>query len=407
MQIFTTLYEPCRRCFCLYTLPYRDRRKRKSVIISPQHCRIVGVRTEHSYLHSALFQRQNAIVAQQRHSLSRHVGGKLTVLLARHDAHRQSGPLHKRVIVKVSKLETGFQQTFQRSVDILFAHLSLLQSLAQRAVVASTFEVGARHQGACAGVALSLRKTVSPRLPEVAHRSAVTRHKSLKAPFSTQYLLQIARIAAARFAIDALIGTHHLFHIAVNHKRLERRQIGLPQVARRQILHIEAVAAPFRTAVHGKMLGTSQQFHIFVLRFVVVRSIVVALQSAHHGQSHTRRQIRVFAICLLSAPPARIAEYVYVGCPERQSAILFHGVRTLGLGILGTRLVARRRKHLIYQLVVPRCGHTYCHRKHCGSTVACHSVQRLVPPLELRYSEPRYGRRIVHHQRYFLLYRQS
>ena len=392
MQIVATLYKPCRRCFCLYTLPYRYRRKRNSVIIAPQHCRIVGIRTEHGYLHSALFQRQNTVVAQQRHSLSRHVGGKLPVLLARNDAHRQSGPFHKRVIVKVSKFETGFQQTFQRSVYILFAHLSLLQGLAQRAVVASTFKVGARHQSTCTGVALGLRKTMSPRLPEVAHRSAVARHKSLKSPFSTQYLLQIACVATARFAVYALIGTHHFLHSAVNHKRLERRQICLPQVTRRQILHIETVAAPFRTAVHGKMLCTSQQFHILVLRFAAVRSIVVALQSAHHGQSHARRQIRIFAVCLLPASPTRIAKYVYVWCPERQSAILFHRVRALGLGILGTRLVARRTENLIYQFVVPRRSHAYCHRKHRGRTVARHPVQRLVPPLELRYSEPRYGR---------------
>ena len=75
------------------------------------------------------------------------------------------------------------------------------------------------------------RYSVAARLPKVVHGTAVARHKAFKAPLVAQYVLQIAGVAAAGVTVYALVGAHHLGHMAVLNECLESGQIGLPQVA--------------------------------------------------------------------------------------------------------------------------------------------------------------------------------
>ena len=78
-----------------------------------------------------------------------------------------------------------------------------------------------------------------------------------------------------------------------------------------------------------------------------------------------------------------------------------------GVRVFCPRLVTYSAKHSVYQTVVPRCRHAYCHGKDRCGAVAPDTVQCLVPPLKLRYAEPRDSWRVVHHQRYLLLYSKS
>ena len=77
-------------------------------------------------------------------------------------------------------------------------------------------------------------------------------------------MLFVAGITATGVAVDALIGTHHLGHLSVLHQCLEGRQVGFPQVALGQVLDIEGVAVPLRTAMYGKVLGTGQKLLVVV-----------------------------------------------------------------------------------------------------------------------------------------------
>ena len=97
---------------------------------------------------------------------------------------------------------------------------------------------------------------------EVVDGSAVAGNQSLKAPFVAQYLLLVARLCTAGLAVDALVGTHHLGHVALLHQRLEGRQVGFPEVALGQVLDVEAVAVPLGAAVNGEMLGAGQQLFL-------------------------------------------------------------------------------------------------------------------------------------------------
>ena len=71
-------------------------------------------------------------------------------------------------------------------------------------------------------------------------------------------MLLVACIAAAGVAVDALIGTHHLSHLSILYQCLEGWQVSFPQVALGQVFDVERMTVPFRTAMYGKVLGTSQ-----------------------------------------------------------------------------------------------------------------------------------------------------
>ena len=92
--------------------------------------------------------------------------------------------------------------------------------------------------------------------------SAIGSYQSLESPFITENLTLISGIAATRRSVNPLIGAHHLSHISILHQRFEGRQISLPQIPLRQILYIETVPIPLRTAMYGKMLGTGQELDV-------------------------------------------------------------------------------------------------------------------------------------------------
>ena len=148
---------------------------------------------------------------------------------------------------------------------------------------------------------------------EIVHGTAVADHNTLVVPFVSEYLHQQPVASAAGVTLVAVIGTHHLLNVGLGDKILESGQVSFPKVAQRHVFGIETVAVPFRSGVYGKMLGTG-------MRLVVWR-IFRTLQSAHHSHAHLPRQIRVFAVGLLSAPPTRVTENVDVGCPEGEAAV--------------------------------------------------------------------------------------
>src|SRR5699024_490390 len=93
--------------------------------------------------------------------------------------------------------------------------------------------------------------------------------------------------------------------------RAEGREVRLSQVVL-EGARVEAVALRLGAAVDCVVLRRG--YDLPVLR-------VVALQAAHEGDAHARGQVRVFAVCLLPAAPARVSEDVYVRRPECETLI--------------------------------------------------------------------------------------
>ena len=240
---------------------------------------------------------------------------------------------------------------------------------------------------------------------EVANGTAVADYQSLEAPLIAQNVLQQTVRATTGIALKALVGTHHLLHVALLHQCLKGGQIGLPQVSLRQVLNVKVVARLLRSAMHSIVLGTGMKLEVLVLAGFA--SQICTLQATNHPQSHLGVHEWVFTIGLLTTSPARVAEDVDVGCPERQTTIALEFILASGHCVLGTRLVAHCRIDAFQQCVVERAGHTDALWEDGGYPVAPYAVQCLAPPFEGGYAQSGYGWRAIHHQTGFLFQRQS
>ncbi len=143
---------------------------------------------------------------------------------------------------------------------------------------------------------------------EVVNGSAVAGHYALEVPVLAKNLLEQAVVSAARLAVESVVGTHYLGDMRILDQGLECRQVCLPQIPFRQTLDVENVPVPFRPAVHCKMFGASKRLSVL--------AVFRPLKPSYDGRTHPASQIRVFAISLLAAPPARVSEYVDVRSPE-------------------------------------------------------------------------------------------
>ena len=209
---------------------------------------------------------------------------------------------------------------------------------------------------------------------EVVDGTAVAGDDAVEAPVIAQYVLFVARVAAAGVTVYALVGAHHLAHVGLLHQGLEGGQVGLPEVALGQLLDVELVAVPLRAAVHGEVLGTGQQLQVAIAVGQGSAVELHALQTAHHGDAHAAGQPRVFAVGLLSASPAWVTEDVDVGRPKGKSLVAAYLAAPLGLIVFGACLVAGSGKAAIDQGIVPRGGQGGGDGEHGGEAVTANAV---------------------------------
>ena len=160
------------------------------------------------------------------------------------------------------------------------------------------------------GIGLSVVMTLGK---EVVDGPAVRYHYTLVTPLVAQDLLQQAAASAAGLILVAVVGAHNLLDIGLLYKCLEGGQIGLSEVTCCDILGVVHVTVPLRTAVHRKVLGAGVQ--------LVVLGIGRTLKTVYNRYTHPGCQVRVLAVGLLTASPARVAEYVYVRGPERETLV--------------------------------------------------------------------------------------
>ena len=113
-------------------------------------------------------------------------------------------------------------------------------------------------------------------LVEILDRPAIADHIAGKAPFLAQDLLEQRGTAAARLAVGAVVRAHDRPRAGFLHAGLERRQVGLAQIAGADN-GIETVAQRFRAAVHRVVLGRRDQLEI---------PGMIALQALHKRHPH-------------------------------------------------------------------------------------------------------------------------
>ncbi len=151
---------------------------------------------------------------------------------------------------------------------------------------------------------------------EVIYRPAVGGDIAFEMPLVAEYVLKQLIVAAARLSVEAVVGTHHTVYLGFHHQFAESGEICVPEVVRGDS-GVKHVAVAFRTAVHGIVFGTSHGLQV---------ERMGSFESAHHGRAHFCREVGIFAVCFLSASPARIAEYVYVWSPVGKTAVLRYAI---------------------------------------------------------------------------------
>ena len=220
---------------------------------------------------------------------------------------------------------------------------------------------------------------------DVADRVAVRHRKAGKAPVAAQALVHQRRRGAGVDAVDAVIGAHQRHRPAFGDRAAEGGEIRCFEIAWGRI-DVETVATGFGTAVDGEVLRRGDDAR--------VRG-VGALQPLHEGDAQCAGEIRVLAVGLLPAAPARIAEDVDVGRPDGQALI------QAPIGVQRPRIELRPRfdrddiADLPDQIGVPRRGHAHGLREDGRRPVARDAVQPLAPPVIGGQVQRRLGRGLV------------
>src|SRR5579859_1766145 len=122
---------------------------------------------------------------------------------------------------------------------------------------------------------------------------------------------------------------------------------------------------------------------------------ILPLQACHKRYTHAAGQERIFAIRLLSTPPARIAEDVDIRRPEVEA---FHDVAASSahsLVVLRSGLSSNDDGHLMDGLVI-KCGRQANGLGKYGSCTSIgNTMQGLAPPVISRYLQPGDSARLI------------
>src|SRR5436190_12348885 len=181
-------------------------------------------------------------------------------------------------------------------------------------------------------------------LPDIADRTAIRDYITVEAPLAAQNVDHQSLVSATGFSVRAVVSTHHRICSRLNYGGAKRGQISLAQISFRG-RRVERVALRFRTTVHGIMLWGGDYFE--VLR-------VISLQTPDEFNAQPRRQIRVFAVSLLSPPPARVAKNIDVGTPESQPFVATVSIISEVLVIFCPRFGRDHLSDLMHQFGIPR-----------------------------------------------------
>ena len=144
---------------------------------------------------------------------------------------------------------------------------------------------------------------------EVTDGPAIRDKVSFKSPVLSEELHK-SWACAARLSVCTVVSSHDRLDTGFAYKRLERRQISLGHVLWGSD-RVELVPYGFRSAVYREMLGAGR----------CLQRLSIALQAMYKSLAQAGCQIRIFSVCLMTAAPSRVTEYVYVWGPHRKSVI--------------------------------------------------------------------------------------
>ena len=379
--------------------------RRDAVIVAEHGDRVVRRRPDDRDPPHARRQRQQpALVLQQDDGLPGGVAGDLTMCggVVDRDGDRRERHLFRRI--EHAEAKTGDEQAFDGAGDLGFGDRTCLHLVHERLVLGAARQVRSGLDGGHGRRANCRHEMVASQ--DVADGAAVADDVAGEVPLVAQAGLQQVRARASRDAVHGVVDAHDRGCLAFDDGGAECGQVGIDEVPLVDA-RVEAVSCRLRSAVHGVVLR--RRHHLQVVR-------VGSLHPRHERHAHAGREIRILAVGLLAASPARVAEDVDVGRPVRQPGgaagqrrqrVRPRWRRTrLRVVVLGAGLGGDRVGHLPQQRRVPGGGQADGLREH-GRPALHDAVQGLVPPVVGRHAEARDCRRGALHLQHLLLERHA
>src|SRR6202012_3525283 len=127
----------------------------------------------------------------------------------------------------------------------------------------------------------------------------------------------------------------------------EGREIRLFEIARAGV-DVEGVAFGLRAAVDREVFAGGDRFGVLG---------VIALHAGDEGYAHAAGEVRVFAVGLLAAAPAWVAEDIDIRRPEGEAVEDTVVAFLLGVIVLGAGFGGDDVAHRVQHLRVPGGGH--------------------------------------------------
>ena len=303
--------------------------------------------------------RHTAFVLEQRNRSARRIEGQRAVRVAAHHAIRFLR-VHIRV-VEQAHAELPEQHGFYQLIEFLLFQHTLAHQFDQVQVTIRLrqLDVDAGAHGKCARFLLVLGDEVAVSVGPVAElpdRVVVGHHEALEAPLLAQNVSHQPAVGVGRHAINLVVGRHHADGSGLVKCLLEREQEGPPYHALGDVRWC-AVHARFRLAVAGHVFQRGDD-----ARFVPEGG--VALKSTHGRNAHPRGDVRILAVGLFHAPPARVSRHI-------------HHRRQRLVGAAQPRLESRHGEQRLYQLRV-EAGAQRDRLREAGATDSRMTVETLL-----------------------------
>ena len=134
---------------------------------------------------------------------------------------------------------------------------------------------------------------------ELAHREVVGHDGAVEAPLAAQQIGQQPAVGTTGQAVDLVVAVHHRGEAAVAHRRLERAQVDVAQLALGRWAGAQ-LRPPSDAPYPTKCLAVA----------TTPVAEVGALQALDERDAHLRHEVRILAVRLLEPPPARVAAHV-------------------------------------------------------------------------------------------------
>ena len=312
-----------------------------------------------------------ALIFEQDHGL---VGGLESQSLVRGGVdlgEGDGGVGHFGGGIEEAETEARDEEALEGGVDLGLLDEAFVDGGGEGTVGSAAVGVGAGADAGDGGGFGVGGEVVAVLLEEVVDGPAVGGDVAFEGPVAAEDVPEEHLAGAGGGVVDGVVGAHDGVGAAFGDRGAEGGQVGVPEVVRGGV-DVGRVTGGLGAGVDGVVLGGGDDLEVVG---------VVALEAFDEGDAEAAGEEGVFAVGLLTAAPARVAEDVDVGRPDREAEVDGVDVVAEGFAVFGAGLGGDGGGDAAEQGRVPGGGHADGLREHGGVAGAGDAVEAFVPPV--------------------------